>query len=108
MRHFNKIPEDSKLPPDARASQTLVNLYAFRQLWLNGVETDSGAICSFFGPSWDTSGNDRDRTAKQLNAWHNLTFLANETIILGCACKVYTCRARDLCEPDGLVFVQLA
>jgi hypothetical protein len=44
MRHFNKIPEDSKLPPDARASQTLVNLYAFRQLWLNGVETDSGAL----------------------------------------------------------------
>jgi hypothetical protein len=44
MKHFNKIPDDSKLPQEACACQTLVNLISFRQLWLNGLETDPGVL----------------------------------------------------------------
>ena len=44
MHHFGKVPEDSSLPPKARAFRALAEVYFFAMAWRNAtVANDSGA-----------------------------------------------------------------
>lgn len=51
MHHFNKVPGDAALPPQARALSALVKLYEFVMDWQNGSVPQEPGLTSTFSAS---------------------------------------------------------